>query len=221
MNPEFLAIRALTLLLGVLFSVTLHECAHAWMAGRLGDRGPERDGRLTLNPVPHLDPVGTLAWPLISAVLGGPGFGWGRPVDWSPSRFRRDVPERRGTILVALAGPLANLLLAVACALVAGTLVWLAPRAPGLRPTLQAFGTVLALWVPLNVMMMLIHLVPLLPMLDGFRILEAVLGAEHPAVRWIAEHPLLMLLAALLFLGPVLALPFAWTMSALMPLLHP
>src|SRR3954469_18296286 len=81
----------------LLISVALHEWGHAFMADKLGDDTPRRQGRVTLNPMAHADPIGMLALPLISALLGAAagrmgGFGWGRPVQWNPARVNRKWP---------------------------------------------------------------------------------------------------------------------------------
>ena len=104
-------------------SVAFHEFGHAFMADRLGDDTPRRQGRVTLNPVAHADPIGTLLLPLLGGVYaasggGVGGFGWGRPVQWVASRVNRKWSMSTAAILVSLAGPSMNELLAV---LLAGT----------------------------------------------------------------------------------------------------
>ena len=96
----------------VLFSIVIHEVAHGWMAYRLGDPTAKHMGRLTLNPIPHIDPIGTVILPLILLILGGPVFGWAKPVPFNPQNFRPHVNIRRGSMWVALAGPGSNLVLA-------------------------------------------------------------------------------------------------------------
>jgi Zn-dependent protease len=100
----------------LLISVALHEFGHAIMADKLGDDTPRRQGRVTLNPLAHADPVGTLLLPLIGSVYGaatghGGGFGWGKPVQWQPHRISRKWSMTTAKILVAVAGPAMNLLL--------------------------------------------------------------------------------------------------------------
>src|SRR6185295_10540340 len=99
----------------MVLSLTVHECAHAWVAYRLGDDTAERQGRLSLSPVTHVDPIGSLLIPALNIVLaGGFGFiGWARPTPVTPTRFRATVPMRTGMALVAAAGPFSNLLLAL------------------------------------------------------------------------------------------------------------
>ncbi len=99
-------------------SVAFHEFGHAIMADKLGDDTPRRQGRVTLNPVAHADPIGTLLLPLLGGIYaaaggGVGGFGWGKPVQWQPSRINRKWKMSTATVLVAMAGPSMNILLAV------------------------------------------------------------------------------------------------------------
>lgn len=98
----------------MILSLSVHEFAHAWAATRLGDDTPEQDERLTLSPLAHIDPLGTLLFPALSVLMGGfPFFGWAKPVRFNPNRFRRSVSVRGGSAMVAAAGPLSNLLMAI------------------------------------------------------------------------------------------------------------
>lgn len=170
-NPELIRLLALDLLVMVL-SLTVHECAHAWVAYRLGDDTAQRDGRLSLSPVTHVDPLGTLLIPAMSVLLGG-GFGfigWARPVPVQPQRFRRSVPMRGGMALVAAAGPLSNLILA----LIALGLFALCKRADvGLWDGAGRTSGIAALLVTMfhvNVGLMVFNFLPI-PPLDGSRLL--------------------------------------------------
>jgi len=98
------------MMIALVISLTFHEAAHALAAKWQGDRTPQIDGRLTLNPIPHIDPVGTLLFPLIGAMAGGFLFGWAKPVSVDPRNFRS---QKWGNILVAGAGPMANILLSI------------------------------------------------------------------------------------------------------------
>lgn len=138
------------------FAISFHEYAHAWMADRLGDPGPRWEGRLTLNPLAHLDLVGTLMLLLL-------GIGFARPVVVDPSRFRNPV---RDMMWVALAGPVANLLLACVAALLVRT-------GPGLLGPFAMDVLARAVW--LNVALALFNLLPI-PPLDGSRIVRAFVG---------------------------------------------
>jgi Zn-dependent protease len=154
--------RLLVLLLpSVLVAVTVHEFAHALVADRLGDPTPRRLGRLTLNPLAHLDFFGTLFFILFS-------FGWARPVPVNPQNFAH---PRQGMLQVALAGPLAN----VTVAFTVGLLL----KTHDISGTL--WGTLLAsmvVWI--NVVLAVFNLIPI-PPLDGSRILESLLPLEHAA----------------------------------------
>ncbi|HEY6100534.1 MAG TPA: site-2 protease family protein, partial [Anaeromyxobacter sp.] len=109
-------------LIVLLLSLTFHEFFHAWSAWRLGDDTAARMGRLTLNPVPHIDLFGTILLPLMNAPIG-----WAKPVPVNPSRFNRKVGMARGDIIVSAAGPLSNLLLGLIAAIVLGILARFAP----------------------------------------------------------------------------------------------
>src|ERR1043165_8545022 len=117
MDPQkiqWIVISVLTLVASVAF----HEFGHAFMAYKLGDDTPKRQGRVTLNPLAHADPIGTLLLPLVGglfAAAGGGvgGFGWGRPVQWNPARIDRKHKMSTARILVAIAGPTMNVVLAL------------------------------------------------------------------------------------------------------------
>jgi len=152
----------------ILFAITIHECAHAWSANRLGDPTARLMGRITLNPIAHLDPIGVLCF--IFA-----GFGWGKPVPVNPFNLRN---PRRDDMLVSVAGPVSNLIAAVAFGLLFRAAI----------PFVQAKGSVL--WVlanlahagvQLNVVLALFNLIPLYP-LDGSHVLEGLLPRSVQSV---------------------------------------
>ncbi|MBO8141566.1 MAG: site-2 protease family protein [Firmicutes bacterium] len=147
----------------VLLVLAIHEYAHAVVAVRLGDPRPKFDGRLTLNPLAHLDPVGTLMLLLF-------GFGWSKPVMVDPNRFAN---PRRGLMWVALAGPLANLALAVALNRLDG---WIVPRLPW--NAALATGRFLDIVVSLNIWLAVFNLLPL-PPLDGSKVLAGLLPRRY------------------------------------------
>ena len=168
--PELVRLLALNLLVMVL-SLSVHECAHAWVAYRLGDDTAEREGRLSLSPATHVDPLGTLLIPALSIFMGG-GFGfigWARPTPVEPRRFR-SMPGRRGMALVAVAGPLSNLVLA----LVTLGVFALCKRADvGLWDAAGRATGVAALLVTMfhiNIGLMVFNFLPI-PPLDGSRLL--------------------------------------------------
>ena len=148
----------LFLLPAVLIAATCHEFAHALVADRLGDPTPRQLGRLTLNPLVHLDPLGTVFFVLFS-------FGWARPVPVNPRNFAN---PRLGMLVVALAGPLANIVLAFAV----GVLV----KTQGLTGTL--WGDLASMLVLINIVLAVFNLIPI-PPLDGSRILEGLLPSDQ------------------------------------------
>ena len=160
----------LLLLPVVIVSLSLHELAHAYVAWRLGDPTAKEEGRLTLNPIAHLDPLGTLMFAL-TALLAGVPFGWAKPVPVDPRNFRR---PKEGMALVAVAGPVTNFLLALVALAVLRHVAGLDGRA----------FNVVALAYLVNVILGLFNLIPV-PPLDGSRVV-GVLMDNATYARWIS-----------------------------------
>jgi Zn-dependent protease len=171
MDPNDLLLRAVYII-PTLLSLTVHEWAHAWSANKLGDDTAEREGRLTLNPIAHIDPLGTILLPLI-----GVPFGWAKPVPVNPARFRRDVHMGTGMAITAAAGPLSNLVLAVLCAVATGLYLRFNP---GVHLQQSGAAMLLIYGVQLNVGLALFNMLPL-PPLDGSRILERFIPFKQQA----------------------------------------
>ena len=154
----------LTYLVPILLSLSVHEWAHAWAAWKLGDDTAVRLGRMTLNPIAHIDPVGTLLLPL----LGVP-FGWAKPVPFNPMNLR---DRRWGEIFIALAGPLSNVLLVI---LFVGLYkLLLGGYSSVLGDLSQPVHTMLRIGIQLNVILAVFNLIPI-PPLDGSHILRNLL----------------------------------------------
>jgi Zn-dependent protease len=156
-------VRIIALLPLILLSLSVHEFAHGYVSNRLGDPTPARAGRMSLNPLAHLDPLGTLA--LVLSSLTGFGLGWAKPVPINPRYYRNPL---RGTLLVALAGPLANLSLAVLFALI---FRWQEAR---MDYILKIF---LLLGIQINLGLFNFNLIPI-PPLDGSKVLAYFLRGE-------------------------------------------
>lgn len=156
MNPEFLAFSLVILL----FSVILHEVMHGWVALQFGDSTAQRMGRLTLNPLPHIDPVGTILLPILLTISGSPIlFGWAKPVPVNPLNFSN---LRKGELFVSAAGIGANFVLAIICAFVYHLLA--VTNVPTLLLQLLRYGVVI------NLVLGVFNFFPI-PPLDGSKIL--------------------------------------------------
>jgi Zn-dependent protease len=154
----------------LLFSLTVHEMAHAWSADRLGDPTARLLGRVSLNPMVHADLIGTVIFPLLAMVSGVPLIGWAKPVPVNPRQLRR---PRRDYIFVAAAGPASNLLMAVAAAI----LLRLLPVSPVVlgESNVSAFGAaLLSRALQLNVLLAVFNMIPI-PPLDGGNVLSGLL----------------------------------------------
>jgi Zn-dependent protease len=173
-------------------SLTFHEAAHAWTADRLGDRTARTLGRVSLNPVVHIDPIGTIAFPLIAMVTGVPIIGWAKPVPVNTLNLRDHWKQK--FMLIAAAGPASNLALAAIAAI--GVRVMGFETGPD-----GAAGTifrVLQITVLLNVLLAVFNMVPV-PPLDGGNVLAGVLpGKAHALFERMRPYGFLIIYALLL-----------------------
>lgn len=175
----------------VLLALTIHEAAHAWTADKLGDPTARLLGRVSLNPIVHIDPIGTVLLPLLAAFSGLPIIGWARPVPVNISRLRQ---PRRDFVVVAAAGPISNLLQAVIAALIVHVTM-----PDGVLPD------VLRMAVTINVFLALFNLIPV-PPLDGGNVLAGLLPRSAANV-FVRMQPFgFLILYALMFTGVLSAM---------------
>jgi Zn-dependent protease len=192
-DPFFIVFYILILL----FSVVIHEVSHGLAAFALGDPTAKYMGRLTLNPLKHLDPVGSILVPLITTWAGLP-FGWAKPVPYNPYNLR---DQKYGPAMVGAAGPLSNIALAV----VFGLMLRFFPTISGVTGSasaqvLQSFGEIFLMIVRVNLVLAVFNLVPL-PPLDGSKLLFAVLPYKYKYVEALLEQYGMILLLLFVFFG--------------------
>lgn len=149
----------------VIFAITVHEVAHGWVANKLGDPTARMLGRITLNPIKHIDPIGTIAVPALLLYLGGFIFGWAKPVPVTWKNLRHKV---RDPILVAVAGPLSNFIMAIFWAFVY-KFSQLAPGAVGNNLSVMGQAGIM-----INIILLVLNLLPI-PPLDGSRVVSVLL----------------------------------------------
>lgn len=180
--------------LPVLFAITVHEVSHGWVARYLGDPTAMMLGRLTLNPLKHIDPIGTVLVPIILVLLGGVIFGWAKPVPITTENLRN---PKRDMALVAVAGPLSNLLMALLWALVMKIGLLISSTSPALAMPLTYMG---AAGITINAVLMVLNLLPV-PPLDGSRVVASLLP-DPMAWRYNRLEPYgLIILLGLLITG--------------------
>lgn len=195
----------------VLLAITVHEVAHGWAASKLGDQTAKMLGRLTLNPLKHIDPIGTVIVPLALLLLGGFIFGWAKAVPVTAKNFKN---PRRDMAWVAMAGPASNLIMAVGWALIAKLGVILQASSPDIGLFLLYSGIA---GISINLILLVLNLLPI-PPLDGSHVLSALLP---PALAWqynrIAPFGFVILLVLLIsgFLTPILIGPYSYLQHGL------
>ncbi len=185
----------------VLFAITLHEAAHGYVARHFGDMTAYAAGRISLNPIRHIDPVGTILLPLLTLAVGGILFGWAKPVPVNFSALRH---PKKDMLWVALAGPASNLVMALGWALVA-KVAWAFPGSYYAEPMLE----MAQMGIKINAVLMVLNLLPL-PPLDGGRIAVSLLPYRQ-AYQLSKIEPYGMMILIVLAVTPVLS----WILSPL------
>jgi Zn-dependent protease len=199
LSPDTVQQLALVLV-PLILSLTIHEYAHAATALWLGDETAKEQGRFTLNPVSHIDPMGSLALPAILVIANtGFWFGWARPVPYNGARFTRKISMKHGVLLTAAAGPLSNLALAAICAFAYGHLA-----------DNEAAAALLQVSVEINVLLFVFNFLPV-PPLDGSKVAWGLIPDRYlrhlrifEEQTWIAPT---VFLAIFFFAGPVIGPP--------------
>lgn len=198
----------------LLFSVVLHEFAHAWQARREGDDTAHALGRLTLNPIPHIDLFGSIIFPAVLLISNSPFlFGWAKPVPVDPRNFRN---YKAGDIRVSLAGIASNLLLAFALTFVIGLAIHARRGIPAAGPTISLVQQMAVFGLQINLVLAFFNLIPI-PPLDGshvmYHLLPPRLGMQY---RELGRYGMLILLGLMIFARDffsVLMLPVAFFLN--------
>ncbi len=193
---------AILYLIAFILCITVHEFGHAWVATRLGDPTPRSQGRVTLAPQHHIDPIGTILMPIIMALSASSGvlplLAWGRPVQTNPMSYTRRLSMATGRMLVSLSGPFMNLMMATVVSIV----IVIAAR---LNASAELLNGAFNYLVRLNLSLMVFNLLPI-PPLDGGAVLAWVLPRSmHNVVDFLARYGSFILL--FLVISPSLGLP--------------
>ncbi|MBI5529706.1 MAG: site-2 protease family protein [Deltaproteobacteria bacterium] len=197
-------LRVVMYMVPVILSITVHEYAHAFASYKLGDDTAALSGRLTLNPIAHIDLLGTVIIPIISIVYEVPFFGWAKPVPFNPQRFTRALRMKTSTLIVALAGPASNLLFAFLMVIVGRVLF-------GGQGIDAASGspvfTLLNLIMTVNVALAFFNILPV-PPLDGSKILYGILPDRFfGVIEFLERYSFVLFIVIILFGARVVAVP--------------
>jgi Zn-dependent protease len=208
-NPEFW-LRAIMSLVVFILSLTIHEYAHARVAFALGDDTAARQGRMTLNPIVHIDPIGTILMPILGA-RGLPVIGWAKPVPVSPVGFSRKISMRGGMALVAVAGPMSNFLLAFLCVLALWFIFFsgVVPALPAniASPTAHFFYIMSIANIGLGIF----NLLPI-PPLDGSRLMPRSLDA---LMETLSRYTYIVFILIILFGRGLISVPVRFVVGLL------
>jgi len=193
--PDFNTVARIAIwALPVVFAITVHEVAHGWVARKLGDSTAYRLGRLTLNPIRHIDPIGTILVPGMLLLIGGIVLGWAKPV---PVVMRNLRHPRRDMAIVALAGPMANLVMALAWCVVVRVAVAVLHPGGGIALGFVYMGLA---GILINLVLMVINLLPI-PPLDGGRVVASLIPPRYAGWFTAIERFGLLIVLGLLATG--------------------
>ncbi len=190
-------------LIAVFTAIVLHEFSHGYIAFRLGDPTAKMQGRLTLNPLAHIDPIGTILVPIVLVILRSPFlFGWAKPVPVNPNYFRNPY---KGMFYVAIAGPLMNIALALGASAIGRLAILITPLSllygRGFSAyVVQTIFYLLGFFVIINIILAVFNMLPV-PPLDGSRVLTYFLPPEGKRVMMQLERYGFLIVLALLYLG--------------------
>ena len=198
----------------LLFSLTVHEMAHALTADWFGDPTARRLGRISLNPAVHIDPVGTIMLPLLGLVAGGFVFGWAKPVPVNPANLKN---HRQDFLVIAAAGPASNILMAVAASQLLGLVPGGLGASEGIPGALATFGFAM---VQLNLLLAVFNMLPI-PPLDGGNVLAGILPESVAASydRLVRPYGFVILIVLMAtgwlyrLIGPPLSFLMGWLLS--------
>lgn len=197
---EMATIMVIFFITAIIFSAIIHEYMHAWMADYLGDPTAKNSGRLTLNPIVHIDPLMTIMMPIITYMIAGFPFGGAKPVPFNPYNLR---DQQYGPAKVALAGPMANF----ATALFFGMILRFAPM-----PN-EIFATMLYVIVFVNVLLAVFNLMPI-PPLDGSKVILPFLPHKVQVIMMqMEQYGLLLVFALIFFLFPIIGVVIEFFMK--------
>ncbi len=210
-------LKLITVLIPMILSLTVHEFSHAFAAHLLGDNTAKFQGRLTLNPLPHIDPIGTLLLPGMAVVMssmGVPFFGWAKPVPVNPIYFNKKYSMRTGMLLTAAAGPLSNFIMAF----LSGGLLAVFYHA-NLLQSLPALFSFIVTFFQINLVLAIFNLIPIYP-LDGQKVLSGLLPREmsNSFEDFSRRYGSFLLIGLIIFGGRLISLPLSLAFSFILSL---
>lgn len=219
-NLEIILFKSVFSIVPMILSLTVHEYAHAWVAFKLGDKTAQEEGRLTLNPLAHIDFLGTVLLPISLIASNIPiSFGWAKPVPYDPRRFRKNIKENTGAMWVSAAGPLANFLMALFLTVLLGlfqrfSIMNLLPSS--FFTASQSFISLFTQMIAVNVGLMLFNLIPL-PPLDGAKVLTGLLPRNwaHSYEHFLSQFGMWTLLFVVMFGGRLIVIPMKFVLELL------